>query len=314
MARLHRNEQETFGDKLRAFALAIGVHVLCVLVALVGLWWTSESKPVVMPGPVIEATLVGPTAAPKRPNSAPPSAPKPQPAPTPPKPEPQPPQPEVQKPQPQPEPPKPEVQKPTEVTKQDRVDQEKIAALALQKAEEQRKEQEEKVRQHQVELQEEKQRQLREEQRKQLAEIKKQREAAEKKLNLEKQRLAQIEDRNAREATPAAPQAEHEAPQAQTGANGADDDLAARYYAAIQAAVKNNWLRPESTQPGLRCRIDITQIPGGDVIGVSFGSPCNADDVTRNSLEQAVKRAPLPYQGYEKVFQRSIPLNFKYDG
>jgi len=314
MARPHRNEQESFGDKLRAFALAIAVHVLCVLVALVGLWWTSESKPVVMPGPVIEATLIGPTAAPKRPNAAPPSAPKPQPAPTPPKPEPQPPQPEVQKPQPQPEPPKPEPQKPTEVTKQDRVDQEKIAALAEQKAEEQKKEQEEKVRQQQVELQEEKQRKLREEQQKQLADIKKQREAAEKKLNLEKQRLAQIEDRNAREATPAAPQAEHEAPQAQTGANGADDDLSARYAAAIQASVTNNWNRPDSASAGLHCRINVTQIPGGDVISVSIGSPCNADDVTRNSLEQAVKRAPLPYQGYEKVFQRNITFNFRYDG
>ena len=285
-----------------------------MLVALVGLWWTSESKPVVMPGPIIEATLIGPTAAPKRPNSAPPSAAKPQPAPTPPKPEPQPPQPEVQKPQPQPEPPKPEPQKPTEVVKQDRVDQEKIAALAQQKAEEQRKEQEEKVRQQQIELQEEKERKLREEQQKQLADIKKQREAAEKKLNLEKQRLAQIEDRNAREATPAAPQAEHEAPQAQTGANGADDDLSARYAAAIQASVTNNWNRPDSASAGLHCRINVTQIPGGDVISVSIGSPCNADDVTRNSLEQAVKRAPLPYQGYEKVFQRNITFNFRYDG
>ncbi len=314
MARPPRNEQESFGDKLRAFALAIAVHVLCVLVALIGLWWTSESKPVVMPGPVIEATLIGPTAAPKRPNAAPPSAPKPQPAPTPPKPEPQPPQPEVQKPQPQPEPPKPEPQKPTEVVKQDRVDQEKIAALAEQKAQEQKKEQEEKVRQHQVELQEEKARQLREEQQKQLADIKKQREAAEKKLNLEKQRLAQIEDRNAREAAPAQPQAEQEAPQAQTGANGVDNDLAARYAAAIQASVTNNWNRPDSASAGLHCRINVTQIPGGDVISVSIGSPCNADDVTRNSLEQAVKRAPLPYQGYEKVFQRNITFNFRYDG
>ncbi len=314
MARTVRNPQETFGDRLRAFALSIGVHLLCVLVALLGLWWTSESKPVVMPGPVIEATLVGPTAAPRRAHNAPPAAAKPQPAPPPPKPAPEPPQPEPPKPQPQPEPPKPQPQKPTEVTRQDRIEQERIAALAEQKAEQERKEQEEKIRQHQVELQEEKARKLREEQQKQLAEIKKQREAAEKKLKLEKQRLAQIEDRNAREAAQAQPQAEHEAPQAQTGANGADDDLAARYAAAIQAAVTNNWNRPESAAPGLRCTINVAQIPGGEVISVSIGSPCNADDVTRNSLEQAVKRAALPYQGYEKVFRRNITFNFRYDG
>jgi colicin import membrane protein len=78
--------------------------------------------------------------------------------------------------------------------------------------------------------------------------------------------------------------------------------------------VTNNWNRPDSASAGLHCRINVTQIPGGDVISVSIGSPCNADDVTRNSLEQAVKRAPLPYQGYEKVFQRNITFNFRYDG
>jgi colicin import membrane protein len=109
--------------------------------------------------------------------------------------------------------------------------------------------------------------------------------------------------------------AEQEAPQAQTGAGGKDDDLAARYAAAIQSAVTNNWNRPDSANPGLRCSINIVQIPGGDVISVTVSTPCNADPVTRNSIEQAVmKAAPLPYQGYEKVFQRSIRFNFKYDG
>ena len=314
MAASLSRKREPWSDDLRALVLSLGVHALCVLVAVVGLWWTSTAKPVLMPGPVIEATLVGPTAAPRHHVRAAQAAPKPQPLPTPPKPEPEPPQPQVQKLQPQPEPPKPEISKPTEVVKQDRVDQEKIAALAQEKAEQERKEQEAKVRQQQVELEEEKTRKLREEQKKQLAEIKQQREAAERKLKLEKQRLAQIEDRNAREAAQAQPQAEHEAPQAQTGANGADDDLAARYAAAIQAAVTNNWNRPESAVPGLLCRINVTQIPGGDVISVAIGSPCNADDVTRNSLEQAVKRAPMPYQGYEKVFQRNITFNFRYDG
>jgi colicin import membrane protein len=87
------------------------------------------------------------------------------------------------------------------------------------------------------------------------------------------------------------------------------------YAAAIQASVTQNWNRPDSAQAGLKCSINITQIPGGDVISVTLGSPCNADDATRNSIEQAVmKAAPLPYQGYEKVFQRSIKLNFKYNG
>ena len=103
--------------------------------------------------------------------------------------------------------------------------------------------------------------------------------------------------------------------EAQTGAGGQDDDLAARYAAAIQSAVTNNWNRPDSAVAGLRCTIVITQIPGGDLINVQVTSPCNADQVTRNSIESAVRKAaPLPYQGYEKVFQRSIRFNFRYDG
>lgn len=304
---------ETFGDKARAFGFALGLHVLVLLGLLIGLWWTHTSKPVVMPGPVIEATLVGPTAAPKS-GARRPTPPKP--APEPPKPEPPAAQPE--RPRPEPPAPKPQKETPAEVPKQDLIDQQKIAALAEQKAEEQRKEQEEKQRQRQVELeQEEKEKKLREEKLKQLADLRKQREAAEKALKQERTKLAKLEDSNraAAEDLPAQPAAEHEAPQAQTGAGGQDNDLAARYAAAIQAAVTQNWNRPDSAAAGLRCTLNIVQIPGGDVISVTVGSPCNADQPTRNSIEQAVmKAAPLPYQGYEKVFQRAVKFNFRYDG
>jgi len=305
---------ENFSDKVRAFALAMALHVACILALLVGLWWTHESRPVSMPGPVIEATLIGPTAAPKarsgaqKPTPAKPAPPKPEP------PKPEPPKPEPPKPEPQPEPPKPEKQTPDELQRQNQVDQERIAALAQEKAEQEKREQEEKVRQKQVEL-DEKQRKLREEQQKQLADIKKQREDAEKKVKQARDALAQMEDRNQKAAAQAQPEAEHEAEQATTGAGGQDNDLTARYAAAIQAAVTNNWNRPDNAPTGLRCSINIAQIPGGDVISVTIGSPCNADPVTRTSIEQAVmKAAPLPYQGYEKVFQRNIKFNFKYDG
>ncbi|MEO6687757.1 MAG: cell envelope integrity protein TolA [Dokdonella sp.] len=306
---------ESFGDKLRAFGFALGLHLLVVLSLLIGLWWTHETRPVSMPGPVIEATLIGPTAAPKAHAGA--ARPKP----APPKPTPEPPKPEPAQPEPpKPAPPKPaEPQKPTpaEVQKQDRIEQERVAALAQEKAEQQQKEQEEKHHQDQVLLdQEQKEKKIKEEQQKQLADIRKQREAAEKKLKLEKEKLAQLEDRNSQQkAEQAQPAAEHEAEHAQTGAGGQDNDLTARYSAAIQAAVTQNWNRPDSAEAGLKCALNITQIPGGDVISVTIGSPCNADQATRNSIEQAVmKAAPLPFQGYEKVFQRSIKLNFKYNG
>ena len=303
---------ETFADKLRAFGLALAVHVVCVLVVLIGLWWTSESKPVSVPGPVIQVDLIGPTQAPKSVAVASVKAP---PKPTLPKPEP--PKPDVPKPEPV------KIQTPQEATppptevQQDKVDQERIAALAAEKTE-QAKEQEEKHRQQQALLEEQQRKD--EERKKQLADIRKQREAAEKALKLEQQKLAQLEDRQRADRASAEKQrvqaqADREADQAQSGAGGQDDDLTARYVAAIQSAVTNNWNRPDSAQSGLRCTIMITQIPGGDLLNVSISSPCNADQVTRNSIESAVRKAaPLPYKGYEKVFQRSIKFNFRYDG
>lgn len=307
---------ESFGDKLRALAFALALHLLCVLVLLVGLWWNHEMRPVSMPGPVIEATLIGPTAAPKAHSGATKATPTPV-KPTPEPAQPEPPKPEPPKPEPKPEPPKPAQETPAEVQRQDQIERERVAAIAEQKTAQEKKEQDEKHHQEQVLLdQEQKERKLKEDQQKQLADIRKQREAAEKKLKLEKEKLAQLEDRNQQKADQQAqPVAEHEAPQAQTGAGGKDDDLTARYSAAIQAAVTQNWNRPDNAEVGLRCALNITQIPGGEVISVTIGSPCNADPVTRNSIEQAVmKAAPLPYQGYEKVFQRNIKFNFKYDG
>lgn len=316
---------DSFGDNARALALALGLHALIVLAMLAGLWWSSRNTPVVMPGPVIEATLVGPTAAPKS-GARKPTPPKPTPeAKTEAPPKPEPPKPEPPKPQP----PKPESsasQQAAPPVKQDLVDQEKIAAIAQQKAEEQKKEQEARQKQRQIELEqeqkekdarEEKARKLKEEQMKQLADLRKQREAAERAAKQERDKLSKLESSNraAAEDKPAQPAAEHEAPQAQTGAGGKDDDLVARYVAAVSAAVTQNWNRPDSASAGLRCTLNIVQIPGGDVISATVGSPCNADAPTRASIEQAVmKAAPLPYQGYEKVFSRRFTLNFKYDG
>jgi len=313
---------ESSGDKLRALLLALALHLLCALALFGGLWWTQETRPVVMPGPVIEAVLVGPTAAPA-PSGTRAPAPRPaQPKPEPPTPQPPPPKPEQPKPEPKPEStPAEAAPPPPPPDRQDVIERERIAALAQEKAEQEKKEQAERVRREQILLEEQER-----EQQRQLEEVRKKREAAEKKLRDEQARMKKLEaDRKAmaqaaeaeraKAAQAAAAEAEQRAAQAQTGAGGQDNDLAARYAAAIQAAVTSSWNRPDSAQAGLRCALQIKQIPGGDVISVQVVSPCNADAPTRASIEQAVMRAaPLPYQGYENVFQRQITFNFKYDG
>ena len=87
-----------------------------------------------------------------------------------------------------------------------------------------------------------------------------------------------------------------------------------KYETAIQIQVTNNWLRPPTARPGLRCRLKIVQIPGGEVISATIVGTCNADEATRRSLTAAVERAgTLPYRGFEEVFEREIDFNFSYD-
>lgn len=288
---------ETFRDKTRAYGLALLVHLGVAAVLLLGLFWTqSEVKPISLPGPVIEAELVGISAAPKprAPSRAKPAPPKPA------QPEP------VKPPEPKPEP-------PTQPTRNDQIEREKVAEIAQQKAEAAKRAEEERHKQEQILL--EKQEREARDRAKELEKVKKELADARKKKDLEKEKLAQLQDLQKKPVKPVTQQDLPEADQARTGMAGHDDSLQAQYFAAIQNAVTNNWQRPETTQPGVRCVLRIVQIPGGDVIGVQISSPCNADVMTRNSLEQAVKRAaPLPYKGYESVFTRDINFNFTYDG
>jgi len=285
---------ETLNDKLRAWCLAALIHLLVVALLFSGLFVVAINAKPMIAGPVIEAELVGLTAAPK---------PRTSPRPPPPKPL------EAKPPEPKPPEPKPEPPTPPAPTRNDQIEREKIAEMAQQKAEQEKRAQEEKQRQEQVLLEQQER-----DRAKQLEDIKRQRETADSKLKLEREKLAQMKDLQNKKPAPAAPPVP-EAPVAKTGAAGTDTSIEAEYFAAIQNAVTQNWLRPDNAQAGLRCMLRIVQIPGGDVIGVQISSPCNADPQTRNSIEQAVKRAaPLPYKGYEKVFQRDINFNFSYDG
>jgi hypothetical protein len=87
--------------------------------------------------------------------------------------------------------------------------------------------------------------------------------------------------------------------------------LAARYAAALQDAVSRNWVRPDSVQLGQHCRLQLKQLPGGQVIDVQAEPSCPFDKAGRSSLESAVIKAePLPYAGFEAVFNRSVVLDF----
>ncbi|WP_266180912.1 cell envelope integrity protein TolA [Dyella humicola] len=257
------------------------------------------AKPLSLPGEIIEATLIGPTGAP------PPKAVKAKPVPdtTPPPPTIPPPTPQEEAPVVKTLPPPPE--------HPDTKDQEKVVADALQKAEDAKKEQEEKQRQRQSELdaQAAKQKQDKQKLDEMFAKLDAAQNAAQKAQDKAKQAKQQMEDlKNAKDnGMTNVPAAE----QRQTGTNGPDAGLLAQYLAAIQNAVTQNWLRPDN-MPSTPCIVHIVQLPGGDVMSAKVDPSCPYDDAGKRSIENAVLRAqPLPYKGFESVFNRNIDFTFR---
>jgi len=303
---------ETTAQKLRALALSIGVHLACVLVVAIGLFWTRTDAPLSIAGSPIEATLVSAPpanwepAATRAPVNPAPAAPKPQPKPVPA------PQKAEEEPQPAPQAP---------IRQPDTRDTERAALLAQQAEEKAKAEEQERRRQEQVLLDEQKQRDAERRERlrqqelareQELAEIRKQREEAEKRRKLEAEKLKQIADLKAQTPQQTPAPATPAPPADRLGNNGRDDSLAGRYALAIQQAVTQAWLRPENVA-SVQCRVRIIQIPGGEVISASILSPCPTDELTKRSMEAAVLKAqPLPYRGYESVFSRQIDFTFCY--
>jgi colicin import membrane protein len=255
--------------------------------------------PITLPGQIINAVLLGPTGSP------PPKSAKAKPVPdsTPPPPAvpvPTPPQPEKPKIETLPPPPK----------QPDLKDQERIVQDAALKAEDAKREQEEKQRQRQSEIDAEAEKQKKQ---KEIDDIfakldaaKAQTKSAENKKKQAEQQLKDLANAKT-ESVPDVPAAD----QLQSGTNGPDSGLMGQYLAAVRNAVTQNWLRPDN-MPNVSCVVHITQLPGGEVMSAKVDSGCPYDEAGRRSIENAVLRAqPLPYQGFESVFQRNLDFTFR---
>ena len=316
----------------RAVAWAIGVHVLIALLLLLSplLRWDPD-RISAAGAPSMDATLE--TSAADRRAVARALAAEPEPLPEPVvQPLPEPAEDETAPPpQPIPEPVPQDAVVERQAQAQERVpdpapiDQDEVRRDAAAERARIEREQEAKRRQEQLDLTErqrqqdaEQQRRLaqqQEEQRKRddaqrkLAEIRAEREKLEREANLRQQRLQQIADREARQASAQQATGTSSPP---PGNQGVDSGLAARYAAAIQDAILRNWTRPDNVPLGQRCRITIMQLPGGEVMSVEFDPSCPYDALGKRSVEAAVRKAePLPYAGFEAVFNRRLNLNFE---
>ncbi len=97
----------------------------------------------------------------------------------------------------------------------------------------------------------------------------------------------------------------------QTRLNAEKAGLLDQYKAMIEQKVRRNWIRPPSASPGVECTVNINQIPGGEVVDVQVAE-CNADEATRRSIEAAVHKAsPLPEPPDPTLFERKIIIIFR---
>jgi colicin import membrane protein len=287
---------ETAGDKTRALFLSVGVHAICVLLMIVGLGWTRAARPLSVPGPVIEATLVAytPPASARKPQPRPRQAPPPRAQPTP--------------------EPVPTVT-PVPPRADDTIDRQLIDRTAIEPSDAEREQEERRKREQEVLEEQERLARMEQERQQQLEDIRKQREQAEQRRKLEEQRLAQMLDREDRQRDDAQRKAERErmqellAQEQRAGNEGQDEGLLSQYRFAIQNLVQRNWQRPDSVPERIRCDVVVTQIPGGDVIAVDL-SHCPFDEAGQRSVEAALRREPLPYTGYEQVFARQLRIPF----
>src|ERR1700734_4460613 len=62
-------------------------------------------------------------------------------------------------------------------------------------------------------------------------------------------------------------------------------------------------------EPSSNCAARIVQMPGGDIVSVDILPECNFNKAGRAALVEAVHRsAPLPYRGFESVYQPEIRI------
>ncbi len=302
--------QENKSDQYLALLLTVALHTALLLALYFGFSSFQPLQVISVAGSSIEAELI--MSAPKRSTqnqSVPQAAPVQEVAPEESAPEVQPipePRPEVSRTKPQPAPQAPQ-------PKPDTREQERAALLAEQSKEKQRREQEERKRQEQIDLTE-RQRQDEAERKQRLAKL--QAERLKQLADLQRQRQQLTQQNNQAQSANAKPAAEATStdPRPATppqGNNGVDDSLAGKYALALQSAILYQWTRPETMPLGVKCRVHIVQLPGGQVISAKIQNPCPYDEIGRRSVEAAVLRAsPLPYTGFESVFKRELSLNF----
>jgi len=191
--------------------------------------------------------------------------------------------------------------------KQKAEEQKRIALQKKQEAEKRKKADEAKRQEEQKRKAAEDKRKAEEARKKKEAEQRKQAEA-----KAEQERMAAMlaaEEAEIEERRAAAARAEQERQQAIYNRRLAQ--LKQSYIGAIQSHVTSHWRRPSDTEPGNKAEVYITQAPGGYIISVRVES-CTGSAAFCKSVEAAVLRSePLPQPSEKALFDRDIRFTFR---
>lgn len=314
--------RENRADTALAIVFALLLHAVPVLLLLVASLW--RTPPSAAAGEPISADVVDlnalsasmRSALQREPVPLAQVAPPPQPLEEPP----EEPLPEaLEEPLPEETPPEQQLQPQEQLADPDTVDQQEVKPDSAS-SETAAREQEARQRQGQVDLTE-RDRQQQAEQRartamelereRQLADIRRQRSVLQREAQIAEDRLRQLADRRAQQASNAAAQSDADA-SPPAGSRGTDAALRAAYIEALTKAIRMNWTQPENVSSTVACKIVIRQIAGGEVIDAQVDPSCPYDEQGRRSVEAAVLKAqPLPYRGFETVFNRTLTINFR---
>ncbi len=311
--------RENRADTALAVVLALLLHLVPLLLLLAASLWRTPSSAAA--GEPISADVVDLNALPSSMRSAlrrePVPLAKAQPPPEPlaePLPEEALPEPLQENPSEEP-PPEQQLQPQEQLPDPDVVDQQEVKRDSTS-SDTAAREQEAKQRQAQVDLTERERQQQAEqkartarepERQRELADIRRQRAEAQHTIDLSEEKLRQMADREARRASDSASNASPP-----PGNRGSEPNLSAAYTKALSDAIRSNWTQPDNVSASQLCKIVIRQIPGGEVIDAQVDPSCPYDEQGRRSVEAAVLKAqPLPYRGFESVFNRTLTINFR---
>jgi colicin import membrane protein len=131
----------------------------------------------------------------------------------------------------------------------------------------------------------------------------------EKKKQDEK-RLAEVRERQTREAEALKAQAEREQQAAKQAAKQAASKANDAYIRSIQAKIKGNVLVPPDIPGNPEAIFDVVQLPTGEIIDATLRKSSGVRAYDEAVQRAIIKSSPLPRPETPDLWQRSLTLRF----